>query len=190
MSSSVYLIPAGPKNLQSLFPGIDFSQVTDYYLEVKNTDNTVVATTPTYKSNCCCPDDKIRIHFLNYLGAYDAVNFRKPAVEHADTSTQYKNGLNYPLQKTDTGTERFNISSNDTYTALLKCKEADMPWLQELADSPKMYLEWTGIEGQADDYIPIIKTDGKFEKLKNQIEFDYEFTLEFKLSNEFYSIRN
>lgn len=190
MSKSVFLIPAGPKNLKSLFPGVDFSRVSDYYLEIKNTGNTVVATTPVYKCNCCCTDDKIRIHFLNYLGTYDAVNFRKPAIEHDDTSAQYKNGLSYPLQKTDTGTERFNVSSNDIHTALLKCKEADMPWLQELADSPKMFLEWTGIEGQADDYIPIIKKDGKFDKLKNQEEFDYEFILEFELSNDYFAIRN
>lgn len=185
-----YYIPSGPKNLQSLFPTLNFANISDYYIQVEDGSNNVMATSPAYKCNCCCPDDKIRIHFLNNLGTYDAVNFRKPAVEHDDASSQYKNGLSYPLQKTDTGNERFNVSSNDTYTALLKCNESDMPWLQELADSPKMYLEWTGIEGQSDDYIPIIKKDGKFEKLKNQNEFDYEFTLEFTLSNDFLTVRN
>ena len=63
-------------------------------------------------------------------------------------------------------------------------------FLQELADSPKLFMEWKGIEGQADDYIPVVKIAGKFDKVKNVDEFRYQFVLEFKLSNDFLSIRN
>lgn len=187
---SVFLIPAGPKNLAALFPTIDFSKVTEYYIEVKTTDNALVATTPLYKSNWCCADDKIRILFLNYLGTYDSVNFPKPSIIHEDAAEEYKKGLRDPLQKSDTGTERFNVSGMDTYSAKLNCNEPDMPFLQELADSPKIFLEWKGTEGQPDDYIPVVKIAGKFDKLKNVDEFRYQFVLEFKLSNEYFSIRN
>lgn len=190
MPKSVYLIPSGPKNIDSLFPTIDFSQVKEYFIEAKNTDNVVVATTPLYQSNCCCPEEKIRIHFLNYVGTYDAINFRKPSIVHEDAADEFKKGLSYPLQKTDTGSERFNVNSNDTYTAKIYCNEGDMPFLQELADSPKMFMEWKGTEGQPDDYIPVVKIAGKFDKLKNVDEWRYEFVLEFKLSNDFSSLRN
>lgn len=190
MSKSVYDIPSGPKNLQALFNEVDFSKITDYYLQVEDSSNNVLATTPAYKSNCCCPDDKIRLHFLNSLGKFDAINFLKPSVIHEDTNDEFQNSLEYPLQKTDTGIERFNIRSNDTYQASVNLKEADMPWVRELADSPKILLEWTGIEGQSDDYIPVIKIADKFNILKNDKEFQYQFTIQFKLSNEYMMIRN
>lgn len=190
MSNSVYYIPSGPKNLQALFDTVDFSKITDYYIQVEDVDNNVLATSPAYKSNCCCPDDKIRLHFLNSLGGYDALNFLKPSVVHEDTNDEYQNSPGYPLQKTDTGIERFNVRSNDTYQATVNLKETDMPWVRELADSPKIFLEWTGIEGQADDYIPVVKIADKFDLLKNDKEFQYQYTIQFKLSNDYMIARN
>lgn len=187
--ANVYFIPSGPKNLAALFPEVNWDQVTDYYIQV--TDGaSVIATSPHMKSHCCCPDDKIRLHFVNSLGGIDAVNFLKPHVVHEDTAGEYQNALSYPLQKTDTGTERFNVEGNDTYEAKLKCNEGDMSWLRELADSPKIWKEWVGIEGQSDDYIPVVKIAGKFDKLKNDQEFSYEFVIQFKLSNTYDTIRN
>lgn len=190
MPKSVYLIPSGPKNLKSLFPAIDFSTITEYFLEVQDDIDTVIATTPLFKSCNCLPEGGIRIHFLNYSSTYDAVNFLKPNVIHEDTADEFQKSLSVPLSKQDGGSERFNIRSNDTFQAKYKCTEDEMPWLQELADSPKMYLEWKGIEGQPDDYIPLTKIAGKFDKLKNTDEWDYQFILEFKLSNEYIALRN
>ena len=190
MSKNVFHIPSGPKNLQALFPLVNFAQVSEYYVEVKNDTNAVIATTPTYKANCCCPEGGFRVFFLSYLGAYDGVNFEKPSVIHEDEADEFQNALSHPLKKTDTGFERFNVRSNDTYTARHKCNEADMIWLQECADSPKMFMQWKGTEGQADDYLPIVKVSGSFEKLKNVQDFTYEFVLEFKLANEFMTLRN
>jgi len=190
MSKSIYHIPCGPKNLATIFNTVDFNLVTDYYLQVQDASNNVLATTPGYKSNCCCPDDKIRLHFLNSVGGWDALNFLKPSVVHEDTADQFQNSLNYPLSKTDTGIERFNVNSNDTWEARSNLKEEDMPWVRELADSPKILLEWTGIEGQADDYIPVVKIAGKFPKLKNDQEFQYQFVIQFMFSNAYMTIRN
>lgn len=185
---NAFLIPSGPKNLAGLFPSLDWNNIKSYFIEVTDGASTI-ATSPTMVVGCC-PDDAIRLHFLNNLGAYDAVNFYKPKVIHEDSAAEYQNALSYPLEKTDTGTERFNIKSNDTYEAKLNCNEADMPFLRELADSPKIFFEWTGTEGQEDSYIPVVKISGKFEQLKNVDEFRYEFIILFKLSNEYFTIRN
>lgn len=185
-----YYIPNGIKNLKLLFPTINYDDVQEYFIEVLNRNGNVVATTPLNKVCNCAADEKIRVHFLNYAGTYDALNFQKPKIVHEDTAGEYENGLSYPLEKTDTGIERFNVKSNDIYEVKLKCREQDMPWLQECADSPKMFIEWVGTEGQPDDYLPIVKSSGKFEKLKNVEEYNYEFVIQFKLSNEFQTIRN
>ena len=188
---AVYLIPNGPKNLANLFPEIDWEQVSEYFVQVLDEDEAVAATSTLNKVCDCGGDEKIRIHFLNYLGTYDAINFTKPRITHEATSSEYQNGLSYPLEKTDTGIERFNVRSNDTYEVKSSSHpEKDLPWLQELCDSPKAYIEWTGIQGQQDSYLPITVINKKFEKLKPQNDFRYDVILEFKLSNETIIIRN
>jgi hypothetical protein len=189
-SQSVYYIPNGPKNLVSLFPVVQFGDVAEYFVQVLDSIEDIVASTPVNNIYACSADEKVRIHFLNYLGTYDAINFKKPTIEHEDTDSTYQAALNYPLNKTDTGIERFNVTSNDTYEARLKCLEPDMPWLMECQDSPKAFMEWLGTEGQPDNYIPVVIITAKGVKLKNDKEFDYEFVLQFKLSNEFITIRN
>ena len=188
--ASTFYIPNGPKNIASIFPGIDFNNVQEYFIEVFDEDGLLVCTTPLNKVCKCSGDESVRVHFLNYLGTYDALNFLKPEIVHEDTSGEFQKGLQHPLQKTDTGIERFNVNSNDTYEVKLKCSEKDMVWLQECADSPKMFMEWNGAEGQPAAYIPVIKLAGSFKKLKNDREFDYDFIIKFKLSNEFITIRN
>ena len=191
MSKGVFYIPSGPKNLASLFPGIDWSLVTEYCVVGKDSGSNILFVSPVFKANCCCPDDGIRIHFMNSLGTFDAINFMTPQIEHDDTADSFENALNYPLQKTDTGVERFNVKGNDTYTVRVNLIEGDQVWIRELADSPKMYIEWTGIEGQADDYLPVVKISDKFLSLKNDgSEFSYQYVMQFKLSNDYTTIRN
>ena len=188
--AEIFYIPNGVRNLTPQFLTVNWNNVQDYYVQAIDQDGAVVGTTcVNVVSNCCC-DDGVKIHFLNYLGTFDAAGFLKPRVVHEDSSGEFKKSLSYPLEKTDTGIERFNVSSNDTYEAKRKCREDEMTWLQELKDSPKAYMEWQGIEGQPDGYIPITILTGKFEKLKNDREFDYEMVIQFKLSNEYQIIRN
>lgn len=187
---SALLIPNGTKNLTPLFPSIDWNNISEYYVEVYDTANDLIATTAVNKLRDWNNDECIRVHFLNYQSTFDAINFMKPKVTHEDKSSEFKKSLSYPLNKSSGSIQRFNINSNDTYEAKYKCTEDDMLWLQECADSPILLLEWQGTEEQEDGYIPLIKIDGKFDKLKNVQEYDYEFVIQFKLSNEFMTIRN
>lgn len=165
---NVFLIPTGTKNLQ-----FNFNEIKDYYVEVLDSDNAVVATTPIMQVENC---NEVRLHFINYLGGFDAVNFPKPKVIHEASGSEFK--------KSDLGSERFNVNSNDTYEVKRLSREDEMEWLQECIDSPKVYLE------SEKGYIPVVMLNGKFEKLKNAEEYKYEFVLQFKLSQEFKILRN
>ena len=178
-------LPAGPKNLNNLFPAVDWRATASYYLELRDQDDIPLLRTNTYKMGCCCASDKVRIHFRNALGKFDAVNFQPPKIVHSNTSVEYKKPTPIILSKTDFSTERMNINAVDTYTCLTTCYgENEMPWLMELADSGKAYMEWSGIQGQADSYLPIKIIDGNFDKKKTVDEFYNPFTVTFKLSNE------
>jgi hypothetical protein len=184
-TSPVFNLPSGPKNLSVLFPSTDWNQVDHYYVEVRDAADAIVLRTPDYYLGCCCADDKVRLHFRNGLGAFDAVNFQPPQIVHENSSAEYRKQLPTSLQKTDAASERFNIRSNVTYTCMTDCyNETDMPWLMELADTGKALMEWTGTQGQSDSYIPVIILDGKYDKKKINDAWLYQFSVSFKMSNE------
>lgn len=187
-----FLLPSGPKNLQSLFPAVDFSLVDEYYLQVQDQDSLeVLATTNHFKRSCCCDDDTFRLFFVNYLGSIDAINFRLMTEETETVSTNWKKPLQYPLAKWDGGKQRFNVSSNETWTVVNTCfGEEDQEWLKELFATPNAWIQWTGTQGQDDDYIPVLIKDGKFETRKFEGRYQYVLQIEFEFSNENIPVRN
>ncbi len=185
----VYFIPNGIKNIAGLFPDVDFSKVTKYYLQVKDDEETVVATTPVNQIGCCCNDRKARVHFLNQLGTWDAINFNEPKSAYNVTSSEYQRSLSTPLAKPSTGIERFNVKANTSYEARTDCYSAvNHDWCMELLTSPQAFIEWKGTQGQSDSFLPIRIEDAKFEK--NPKSFLYTLVIIYKMSNEKIIIRN
>jgi hypothetical protein len=186
----VYYIPDGPKNIASLFPSVDFDQVQEYYLEIQNGGGTVIATTPTNViDNRCCSG--VRLRFLNRLGKIDGLNFNLLGIEHDAISSTKQNATSVPLVKSQHSISRFDIRSNDTLTlSNTQYLEADQDWIEELVDSPLAWMEWKGIQGQSDDYIPVVVEDSKFLKRKIEDRYVYELLVRAKLSHERFIIRN
>lgn len=186
-----YYIPNGPKNLAPIFPAITFSKVEEYYVQVKDTSSTIIASGTMNKIGGECCTDKTRLHFVNYLGGIDAVNFKTVSIEHEAKSDSTHRGTSFPLVKNRHSVNRTNVRANDILT--LSCSdylEQDNKWLNELLDSPMVWSEWKGIQGQADDYIPVIILDSKMLNLKQEDRYVYELILQVRLSNERYIIRN
>ena len=186
---AVFDLPDGPKNLESLFPSVDFTTIDEYFVELLTTADAVLLTTSVIKL-CNC-HDAIRVHFESRLGRIDAVNFEQVKKAHGNKSSEYKKPLPDNNVKTDTGAERFNVRSNETWEAITwRYLEADMKWLMECADSSKALLEWVGTDGQNDSFLPIVIQDGSWELKKIDNEFVYEFRIQFKMANEKSNLRN
>jgi hypothetical protein len=187
-----FVIPGGPKNIENLFPDVDFDRVESYYLElIKRSDDSAILTTPEYKKGCCCDDDTVRIFFVNRLGGIDAVNFAKVGEELEVNSQQWKKPLKTPMEKWDGGLQRFNVTSNEIVTVENRCyAEEDQDWLKELLETPNAWIQWIGTQGQDDDYIPIVIVDGKFVTRKNVERYHYVLQLQFVYANENLTLRN
>jgi hypothetical protein len=191
MPFKAYYIPNGPKNLGFFFPGIDFTQVEKYYIEVLDDSEDVLATTTINEMDGECCEDKVRVHFLNYLGAVDAINFKLNDDTHEAKSDTWQKGTQYPLVKSVHGINRFNVKANNTRTlSVADYEEADMYWLNELKDSPMAWREWAGIQSQGDDYIPVVVVDGKISDVKETDRFTYEIDAQITDSHEKFVIRN
>lgn len=187
-----FLLPSGPKNLQSLFPGVDFSQVEEYYLQIQDQNSLdILATTNRFNRSCCCNEDTFRLFFVNYLGGIDAINFRLMTEETEVTSTSWKKPQQYPLAKWDGGTQRYNVNSNETWVGYNTCfGEEDQQWLKELIATPNAWIQWTGTQGQDDDYIPIVIKDGKFQTRQFEGRYQYVLQIEIEMANNNIILRN
>lgn len=191
-----FLIPAGPMNLAPLFPGVDFTKVDEYFLQVvdqnsgSDTEGTVI-TTPRYKRACCCSDDTIRLFYVNYLGQVDAINLKKLQEDTEVSSKSWKKALQYPLAKYDGGAQRYATRSNELITGENTCfGETDQEYLKELLAAPNAWIQWTGTQNQDDDYIPVIIEDGKFITRKPDERYNYTLQIQFRFSNENQTVRN
>lgn len=187
-----FLLPSGPKNLQSLFPGVDFSQVDEYYLEIKDQNSgDILATTNRFNRACCCNEDTFRLFFVNYVGGIDAVNFRMMTEDHETVSTSWKKSNVYPLAKWDGGTQRYNVTSNESWVGFNTCfGEGDQEWLKELMDTPNAWIQWFGTQGQDDDYIPVVIKDGKFQTRQFEGRYQYVLQIELAMANDNIILRN
>jgi hypothetical protein len=187
-----FMLPSGPKNLQSLFPGVDFTQVEEYYLQITDQSGPdVLATTNRFKRSCCCNDDIGRLFFVNSLGGIDAINFRLLTEETETNSTTWKKPNVYPLVKFDGGFQRQNITSNETWLVMNKCfQEADQEWLKELLATPNAWIQWFGTQGQDDDYLPVVINNGKFFTRKFEGRYEYILEFSFTFANENVTLRN
>lgn len=186
----VYYIPYGPKELSQIF-NIDFSNIEKYYLEIKDNTLSIIATTTIAELNGVCCEDKFRIRFLNYCGAIDGVNAKIHLHEHESKSESIQKSTSFPLVKTIHSLNRFNVKAGDIFTlAITDYNEEDMTWLDELIDSPFALMEWSGIQGQDDGFIPIILLDSKKQNKKLEDRYSYEIILQVKLSHEKFIIRN
>lgn len=185
-------LPAGPMNLATLFPGVDFSKVEEYYLQlVSLEDDSKILTTPNYKRACCCTDDTLRLFFVNYAGGIDAINLNRPMEEHETQSSTWNKPLAYPLARWDGGKQRFNVSSNEIVTAETNCfGEEDQDWLKELMDTPNAWVQWKGTQNQSDDYLPVVIRDGRFGTRKVEGRYEYVLQIQFEYANANVILRN
>lgn len=186
-----FYIPNGPKNLQVMYPAIDFDNVKQYYVEVLDNTDTVIATSNINQTDGECCQDVFRVHFLNYLGAIDAINFKRLFKEHEAKSDSFRRTISHPLNKSSHAIGRFNVKANDIIT--LSCTdypEKDMEWVNELIDSPLVWMQWTGIQGQDDNYIPITVDDAKMFNVKQDERYIYEVIIQVRPSHERFIIRN
>ena len=186
----IFNVPAGFANLQALnywaagSATPDLNKITQYrvYLKIAND---IFWQTGWIKIDRCSGNGA-RLHFLNSAGGYDAVNFMERQEVLTTKSAGYQKGLpRTGLQRRDFGQQRFNVQSNEKVTLrTTSYDETCQPWLMELLDSPRVYLETQSQGDAAPDLIPVVILDGDFTKQKFEDRFEYLLEVTYQLSNE------
>lgn len=182
-------VPIGTKNIKNWHPSIIMEDVAEYFIEMVDSSDTVLASSSSYfvKPN---HEHCIRLHFFNAMGAIDAINFDLVDSELTSTSQDIKSPLIYPLSKPEHEVKRFNIEANETYTVRSdEYPEEAMTWLRELITTSTLWLEWKGVQGQVDSYLPVVLVDNPILVKKHFDSFLYIVELKFKLSHTYKSQR-
>lgn len=181
-----YDIPNGPKNLATIFPGVDFTQVAEYYIT-----GTGFSTTINVLDGECC-EDKYRIHFQNYLGRIDAINFKLLKEQQEVKSDTFTRPTDLVLVRPKHGSNKIGVHAGDVFWLTTSdYDESAKEWLKELLSSPKVWIEeLENVDGDTPSYIPVIIIDDTFEVVFEEDRFLYSFNIKVKLSHEKIIIRN
>lgn len=190
----IYYVPEGIPNIKGYFPTINFDQVEEWNVYVKDSNGNVLATSRQNQIGCCCIDEKARIHFINSLGEVDSINFIRVLEETESKSDSWQKSQKFPLNRTKGGSYRKNIKSNESYEAETRCYgETDQYWLKELIDTPKAWIETDLPNGFLESiekaFIPISITDTKLVTRKNTQRYEYIVKIKFSMSNENQTLR-
>lgn len=190
----VLYIPEGLVNLQSLFPLVDYDNIEEWNVQVKDVSGNVIATTRTNKLSCCCTSDKIRIHFVNSIGELDSMNFNRGLENEDIKSSSWESALSFPLDRTAGGSNRQGIKSNESTEAENNCyPENAQYWVKELFETPRAWLEMLLPNGFSDptvkEYIPIVIQDGKFAVRKVKERYEYVVLVKFSMANSNINLR-
>jgi hypothetical protein len=185
----LYHFPTGIPQLSvlPLAPAISWNSVAEYTVGLYRLYPLNIAwQSPVIRTDGCVCADGARLHFLNSLGGFDAVNFCEREEVQTTKSSNWQRSL--PLvgmRKRDYGNQRFNVRATKTATVRTNAyPESAQEWLEELARSPRAYLEWPGDQGQPPDLIPVRISDGKVTARKTSGRYEYLLEITFEMANE------
>jgi hypothetical protein len=188
-TEGVYFIPNGPRNLTSLFSSITWGNLKEYWVEVLDDSDTVVATSTVNRIQTWNNADHARLYFLNDCGTYDALNFLKPKGTLDVSSAKFQTAIGASWNRSDFGNHRSNVRANETKEVKRNSLETEMPWLEECVKSIEAYVDTAGTEFMSDGYMAVNIIDGKMETLKNVDDYNYQFILQYQLGNELFTVR-
>jgi len=176
-----FRVPCTPVILNSLSINV-IPDGTYAYKVVLRTASANLASM-TFFLEDCTKYNKVRLHFLNRWGGFDAVNFN--LVSKKNISIERHNYLKpVPLgyDKTFRGninyanliTERQTL--NSTYLS-----DAESIWLQELISSPQVFME------NGNSFIAVNVVQDSYEIKKSVNDKNFNLSLEIEVANKNYS---
>lgn len=191
---NVYNIPEGLPNIKEYFPALEWNDLLEWIITVKDENDVIIAESRINRVGCCCVEDKIRIHFINSFGQIDAANFFRSSKDLEVKSESWQKALKFPLSVKSGGSYRRNITSNESFEVETNCyQEKHQDWLSELATTPLAWIEVMLPNGfnarEIKELIPIKITDMKFPLKKMDKRHEYLVKVKFEMSNENISFR-
>lgn len=153
--------------------------------------NTLVTTPKVILADVANDQTSAVLYFMNTLGGIDTVVLQAVTQQLKTKSSSWVSRVGTPLLKPDSGTRRYDVTSQQLYSGLTYIyEEQDMNWLKELFSSSKVWLAMDAEQGQDADYLPVVITDATYDTQLTEGRYQYEVKVDFMLANDFMTQRN
>lgn len=160
-SDSVWFSRVGPR-IGSFLNGISSYDVV--VIDLDNND-AELSETITFTIDDNCHQSKTRFVWLNPRGGYDAFNFYAPrSTSNNVVKDSFIKNRTYPVVIGSTEKPIINVSNNSVIsvkTSKISTEEAE--WLNELIESPEVFIELPESNPLHDKLIPVNILDGTFK---------------------------
>lgn len=134
-------------------PSTALNGASSYTIHLENNTNAQTSEKFTFNvDQTCSKYNKVRVHWLNRLGGYDAFNFYLKSIHTTDIKKEKYDqqhhdwtGWEYTYTKKSRGTTDYNVDLlkrvkvNTDYLT-----ESESLWMEDLATSPSVYIEEDG----------------------------------------------
>lgn len=176
----VIQIPEGSTNLLDLFPEVYFPDVTEWKVQIYDTENMIIATSSLNRPDLLCD---IRLHFVNSCGQLDSINFRHSERTHETKSDIWEQSQKVAFNRQKSGRVRQSIKSDDNFELETSFfLEKDLPFLKDFVNSPFIFIEMDIEDSDQRDYVPFIIEDSKIPQ-KGKDQYEYQIQIKGYLAN-------
>jgi hypothetical protein len=153
-NDSVWGIPAGTRDL----PGVQVPSNAAYYeVSIVDVSNNAISETFTFNLDDKCYQSKTRFTWLNPRGGYDTYSFYAPRKLNASVSKgSFTKSPTYPTVIGNREDSIINVNAKDSIsTRTAKVSSENAEWLQELLESPEVFIELDSSNALHGNRIPV-----------------------------------
>ncbi|MDV2459889.1 hypothetical protein CMU99_16350 [Elizabethkingia anophelis] len=184
--NNITTIPEGIPNLKDFFPIVYLPDVEEWKIQALSDNDEVLMTTKLNKIDCC---SDVRLHFVNSFGQLDAINFKFSDRYQETKSSVWEKPKDLRFDYKKGGRYRQDIVSENYYELETPYYlESELPYLEELVNSPLVFIEKDIDNGfnkpTSKEYIPFIIDDSKFPQKSSDDPFEFKIQLKGRLANQ------
>jgi hypothetical protein len=152
-ADSVWSVPCGTRELPLTHVPAD---ATSYDVTITDT-TTPISETITFNIDSNCYGSSTRFVWLNPRGGYDAYTFHSPRKLKSQVKTKtYKPARVYPVVVGNREEAILDVDARDTIsTGTHKVNKETAEWLQELIESPQVFIELNSDNALHDKRVPV-----------------------------------
>lgn len=155
-NDSVWVIPSGTRDLAAI--QVPAAAVT-YTVSVvdANDSNAIISEAITFNIDDDCHQSKTRFVWLNPRGGYDAYNFHAPRKLNSNVSKgSFTKSAVHPTVVGNREDSIINVNATDSITTrTAKVSGEVAEWLQELLESPEVFIELDDDNVLHDKRVPV-----------------------------------
>jgi len=185
-ADGVWAIPCGTRDLSlAQLP----ANAVKYDVSISNT-STSITEIITFVIDSKCHGSKTRFVWLNPRGGYDAYNFYSPRKLNSSVQKKsYQAARTYPVVVGNREESIIDVNSKDVLTVSTNKVTTEVAeWLQELLESPEVYIELDSDNALHDTRVPVTLVN-KTRAISNSYDTLHNVSLRYRFGFDKVQIR-